>query len=156
MKKPRQGSSAFSLVEIALALGVAAFSLLAILGLLATGSQVNRTGIEQTAATNILTSVAADLRATPTANSTSLQFGIAIPANPVGGATTSTLYFDSTGQSSTSLASGSRYRLVVTFLPNTGGRAPTLAGLRTTWPAAVDPAGAATGAAEMFLALDRN
>lgn len=148
--------AAFSLVEITLALGVAAFSLVAILGLLAVGSQVNHTATEQTASTAILTAVADDLRATPTTTATSLQFGIAIPSNPVGAAISSTLYFDSTGQSSTSLGSGSRYRLVVTFLPNGSGRVATLANLRMTWSAAADPSNANTGAAEMIVALDRN
>ena len=148
-------SSGFSLVEITLALGVAAVSLIAIFGLLATGSQINQTASEQLASTAILTAVASDLRATPSTTSTSIQFGISIPANPVGGEVASTLYFDSAGKLTT-LDQGPRYRLVVTFLPNSGSRSATLVDLRLTWPGAADPTNPSTGAAEIFTALNRN
>jgi uncharacterized protein (TIGR02598 family) len=141
--------TAFSLVELTLAMGVAAISLLAIFGLLATGVQINHTSIEQTASAEILTSVAADLRATPPTTNTSLQFGIIIPTN-------TTLFFDATGQSSRTLTSVSRYRMVVTFLPTSGRRTATRLDLRITWPAGADPANANTRASEMFVALDRN
>src|SRR5947208_15223628 len=91
--------SAFSLVEVTLALGVAAVSLIAIFGLLVTGTQTNHTAVEQSASSDIVTTVAADLRATPKTSSTSTQFGITIPANPVTAATGSTLYFNSQGKS---------------------------------------------------------
>ncbi len=157
-------SSAFSLVEITLALGVAAVSLLAIFGLLATGTQINHTAIEQTVSSDILTAVAADLRATPKTSppggaTPSPQFGITIPANPVPSPAPSptTLYFNAQGQSSTSRDPDSRYRLTVTFLPTgTGTRTATFANLRMTWPAAADPTNVNTGAAETFVALDRN
>jgi uncharacterized protein (TIGR02598 family) len=162
MKQIRFVSAGFSLVELTLALGVAGVSLLAIFGLLATGSQINHSAIEQTASSDILTTVAADLRATPRTSppggaTSSPQFGISIPANPVGGSTSATLYFNSVGESSVSLNTDSRYRLVVTFLPN-GARArtATFVNLRMTWPAAADPTNASTGAAETFVALDRN
>jgi uncharacterized protein (TIGR02598 family) len=149
-------STAFSLVEVTLALGVAAVALLAIFGLLATGLQINRTATEQAASSDILTAVANDLRATPATTAISTQFAIAIPPNPVVTPIGTTLYLDSTGQSSTSLDSASRYRLVSTFLPNGGGRTATLVSLRLTWPAAADPTKTSTGAAEIFVALDRN
>lgn len=149
-------SLAFSLVEVTLALGVAAISLLAIFGLLATGSQTNHTATEQTAATNILTAVAADLRATPASNAQSLQFGISIPPNPVTTGPGTVLFFGSMGQFSNSLTPTSRYRLVLTYLTNGSGRAATLADLRMTWPAAANPADANTSATEIFLAMDRN
>jgi uncharacterized protein (TIGR02598 family) len=155
--KPRQlRFDAFSLVEITLALGVAAVSLLAIFGLLATGSQVNHTAAEQTASTDILMAVANDLRATPSTTDTSLQYGITIPANPVNSSSSTTIYFDSTGGFSTSLTSGSRYRVAITFLSTSAARFATRVALRVTWPAAADPASANTQSAEMFVALDRN
>ena len=149
-------STGFSLVEVTLALGVAALSLLAIFGLLAAGSRVNHTAAEQATAAALLTAIAGDLRATPPATTTSLQFGIAIPANPVGTPSSTTLYFDSMGKSSTSLGSDSRYRIVLTFLPNGSGRVATLLDLRVTWPGAANPINMNTEAAETFLALDRN
>jgi uncharacterized protein (TIGR02598 family) len=153
---------AFSLVEVTLALGVAAVSLIAIFGLLTTGLQTHQTSIEQTASSDILAAVAADLRATPKTTplggaATSAQFGLNIPANPVNVATTATLYFDSTGTASGSLSATSSYRLTITFRPNgPGARTATFVDLRMTWPAAADPNSLIAGSAEAFVALDRN
>lgn len=161
MSSSTRRSSAFSLVEVTLALGVAAVSLLAIFALLPVGVKTNQVAIEQTASTDILSAVTADLRATlPTTPrggaATSSRFGIAIPANPVSANTTTTLYFTSEGQFSTALASASRYRVSITFLPNgAGARTATWAHLNATWPAAATPANA-QGTAEVFVALDRN
>jgi len=152
---------AFSLVEVTLALGVAAVSLLAIFALLPVGLKINQVAIEQTASTDVLSAVVADLRATPATTprggaTTSPRFGIAIPANPVGANTTTTLYFTSEGRFSTILAPASRYRVSVTFLPNGGeARTATFAHLNTTWPAPAAP-GNEEGMAELFVALDRN
>lgn len=157
MTRSSQRSPGFSLVEVTLALGIAGFSMIAIFGLLVTGTQTNHTAIEQTACGDILTAVAADLRATPKTNSTSTQFGIAIPPNPVASASSSTLYFDPQGAFSASLSGTSRYRLIVTFLPNgSGTRTATFVDLKMTWPAAAATTGGNTGAAETFVALDRN
>ncbi len=156
MNVGRYKSYAFSLVELTLAMAVAAISLIAIFGLLTTGEQTNHAAAEQTAASSLLTAIANDLRATPPGTAISLQFGIQIPANPVTARTATTLYLDSTGGASTSFTNASRYRVEVTFLPNTGGRAATLTHLRVTWPAAADPLSPSASGAELFLALDRN
>src|SRR5438874_6748048 len=99
---------AFSLVELTLALGVAAFCLLAVFGLMPLGVQTNRNATSQTAATNIVAAVVADLRGTPKTATTSTQFGITFGTN-------ATLYFDSSGQFTASLGANSRYRLNVTW-----------------------------------------
>jgi type II secretory pathway pseudopilin PulG len=65
MKRLRFNVGAFSLVEITLALGVAAFCLLAVFGLVPVGVQTNRNATSQTAATNVMSAVIADMRATP-------------------------------------------------------------------------------------------
>jgi hypothetical protein len=154
--------SAFSLVEVTLALGVAAFCLIAVFGLLPVGLQTNRNANSQTAATNIITSVEADLRATPKTTTTSLQFRITFD-------TPKTLYFDSQGQASCDLAGQyhadcallwspvlqTRYRLNVTWNSPLAG--PRYADVKVTWPAPVDPATTTpSGAVEMFAAFDRN
>ena len=59
-------ATAFSLVEVTLALGIAAFCLIAVFGIMPVGVQTNRNATSQTAATNIMAAVIADLRATPT------------------------------------------------------------------------------------------
>ena len=150
----------FSLVEVTLAVGVASVCLIAIFALLPVGLRTNQDAVQQVAAADILGAVMADLRATPATTprgeaSASHQFAINIPANPVDEATTSTLFFNGEGQFSVSANSESRYRLTITFLPNTGSRAATLAHLKMTWPAAALPVNA-TSSAEMFLGLDRN
>jgi uncharacterized protein (TIGR02598 family) len=150
---------AFSLVEVVLALGLAAISLLAIFSLLPIGLQTNQYSLEQTASLNILSAVAADLRATQRGTSASSQFNIIMPANPVLTSTPALpLYFNSAGQASRSLQPDSRYRVVITFLapsPTPSGspaRTATFVNLKIMWPAEPDT----QGSAEMFAAFDRN
>ena len=146
MKRSIVSTSAFSLVELTLALGIAAFCLIAVFGLMPVGVQTNRNATSQTAATNIMAAVIADLRATPKANTTSTQFGITFGTNPP------PRYFDGAGQFTTSLGANSRYQLNVTWYGTTGLR---YADLKVTWPAAATPANA-SGSVEMFAAFDRN
>jgi uncharacterized protein (TIGR02598 family) len=151
--------SAFSLVEVTLALGVAAVSLLVIFSLLPIGLQTNQRSFEQTASADILSAVAADLRATPVTsprgNATiSSQFSIAVPTS--GGTGTTILFFNSAGQSATSQQTDSRYRVTITFVANGGGtKTATFADLKVTWPASAAISNA-QGTAEMFAAFDRN
>ena len=148
MKRSLQSTSAFSLVEITLALGIAAFCLLAVFGLMPVGVQTNRNATSQTAATNIIAAVIADIRATPTGNATSSQFGIPIVTS------SPPLYFDDTGQFATARGANSRYQLNVTWNPSafTG---LFYADLKVSWPAAANPANA-SDSVEMFAAIDRN
>jgi len=138
-------TSGFSLVELTLALGIAAFCLIAVFGLLPVGVQTNRNATSQTAATNIMAAVVSDLRATPTFNTTSTEFGITFGTN-------ATLYFDGSGQFTTSLSANSRYQLNITWYGSTGLR---YADVKVTWPAAATTANA-TGSTEMSVAFDRN
>lgn len=149
----------FSLVEITLALGVAAVSLLVIFSLLPIGLQTNQRSIEQTVSADILSAVIADLRATPLTSprgntATSTQFGISIPA--AGDTGTTTLFLNSAGQSNSSQQPDSRYRLTITFMANSGGpKTATFAHINVTWPAGAAIANA-QGSAETFAAFDRN
>src|SRR5438128_5121563 len=108
-------TSGFSLVELTLAMGIAAFCLIAVMGLMPVGVQTNRNATSQTAATNIMAAAVADLRATPTFNATSTQFGITFGTN-------ATRYFDSAGQFTTSLNTNSRYQLNLIWYGSTGFR----------------------------------
>lgn len=56
----------FSLVEITIALGIAAFCLLAIFALLPTGMNTNRSSVQETIGASIASAIVADLRSTPT------------------------------------------------------------------------------------------
>lgn len=141
----KRSTSAFSLVELTLALGIAAFCLIAVLGLMPVGVQTNRNATSQTVATNIMAAVIADLRATPKANNTSSQFAITFGTN-------TTLYFTGSGQFSISLGTNSRYQLNLTWSGSTGLR---YADVKVTWPAAATPANA-NASTEILAAFDRN
>jgi uncharacterized protein (TIGR02598 family) len=147
----RRSNCAFSLVEVTLALGIAAFCLIAVFGLMPVGLQTNRNATSQTAATNIIAAVVADLRATPKNSSTSSQFNITFGTNPP------PIYFDGQGQAASSLVPTSptpfqpRYQLNITW---TGSAALRYADVKVTWPAAATPTNA-TGSVETFTAFDR-
>ena len=146
MKRSLHATDAFSLIEVTLALGIAAFCLITVLGLIPIAVQTNRNATSQTAANGIIASVIADMRATT--SSTSQQYGIAF-------GTAKTLYFDGAGQFTTSLNANSRYRVSVTFPSSPSGL--SYADVKATWPAPVDPAATTpSGSVEMFAAFDRN
>jgi uncharacterized protein (TIGR02598 family) len=156
-ESPLRSVAAFSLIEVTLALGVAGFCLIAVFGLMPIGVQTNRNATSQTAATNIVAAVVADLRATPKANATSAQFGITF-------GTCKNLYFDSQAQvaatsdcgNSITLPATARYQLNVTWAGTSGLR---YAGLKVTWPPTVvltSPTPIPSGSVEMVAALDRN
>ena len=137
----------FSLVEVTLALGVGAFCLIAVFGLLPVGVQTNQRATSQSAAASIMANVVADLRATPKANPTSSQFAITF-------GTAKTLYFDGAGQFTTTLGANSRYQVNVTW-NSSGFTGLRYADVKVTWPAAATSANA-SGSSEMFAAFDRN
>jgi type II secretory pathway pseudopilin PulG len=163
MKRSLHGGSGFSLVEVTLALGIAAFCLIAVFGLIPVGVQTNRNATSQTAATNIIAFVVADLRANFKAANPPNTWRTPLLCIILGSSTT--LYFDSQGRCSSNLAGSTdlcgngflpvvqtRYRLNITF-PAPGNL--TYAQLNVTWPAAATTANA-SGSVEMFAALDRN
>jgi len=142
-----------SLVEVTLALGISAFCLVALFGLLPLGIQTNQSSISQTAAASVLSSVVADLRATPKTNLTSPQYEITF-------GTAKFLCFDGVGRSvaPTDANASPRYRVTITFPPSPAGpSAPIFVSLKVSWPALVDPATTApAGLIETFTALDRH
>jgi len=149
MKRCLPCESGFSLVEVTLALGIAAFCLIAVFGLMPIGVQTNRNATSQTAATNIMAAVVADLRATSKTATASSQFAITFGTN-------TTLYFDSSGQFTILPGANSRYQLDLTWSGSTGLR---YADLTVTWPpnvAQISPRPVPNGSTEMFVAFDRN
>ena len=147
-KSALHSTGAFSLVEVTLALGIAAFCLIAVIGIIPVGVQTNRNATSQTAATNIITAVVSDLRATPTTTDTSSQFTITF-----GTSGTQIRYFDGSGTASQSPNADSRYRLDITW--NSAPTGLRFADLKVTWPAAATAANA-SGSTEIFAAFDRN
>jgi uncharacterized protein (TIGR02598 family) len=143
----------FSLVETTLALGVAGFCVIALFGLLPVGIQTNHSAISQTAAASMLSSIVADLRATPKTSLTSPQYDITF-------GTLKLLYIDGEGRTVTPTDPNAspRYRVTIAFPPSPPGAfAPTFLRLKVTWPAFVDPATTTpAGSVETFVALDRH
>jgi uncharacterized protein (TIGR02598 family) len=155
---------AFSLVEVTLALGIAAFCLIAVFGLIPIAVLTNRNATSQTVAKNIIAAVVADLRATSKANTTSTQFGV-----PFG--TNTTLYFDGSGRCSCDSAGLQKFNSTTVSCSDTwspalqlryqlnvswsGATALQYADVKATWPAAATTANA-SGSAEMLVAFDRN
>jgi len=179
---------AFSLVELTLALGVAAFCLIGVFGLMPLGVQANRNATSQSLAANIMAAVVADLRAAskPYDNSTTYLAGAQVvsgsdcyvaiapsttghpPPNPtywgagsacprfgISFGTNAILYFDGSGQFTTSLDANSRYQLSATWYNDSVSTGLKYADLKVTWPASADPS-TPSGSAEMFAAFDRN
>ena len=172
MRRVLTSLSAFSLVELTLAIGIAAFCFIAVIGIVPVGVQTNRNATSQTAATNIMAAVVTDLRATSKTKFGSGQFGFTIPSNHNSGAPpdcqpcagcwdsqTQTRYFDASGKSVAS-AAAALYRVTLTLVRNPSATTTTGAlfyDVRATWPAQADPcATTPSGSVEMFTALDRN
>lgn len=162
MKRTAGGARGFSLVEISIALGVAAFCLLAIVGLLQTGLASEQTTVGKTAAWGILSSVSADLHATPLTNAVSASYGLSLS----NAASPQTLFFTKagvpTGPAGNAPTAESYFRASVGLQPpGANSTAPTLARLLVTWPAIVDPQpgtwpSKASGSVEVITALRRN
>jgi uncharacterized protein (TIGR02598 family) len=164
-------TSGFSLVELTLALGIAAFCFIAVIGIIPVGVQTNRNATSQTAATNIMAAVVTDLRATQKTKFGSARLGITIPSDHTSGAAsncqpcaqcwnnqTQTKYFDDAAKVVASASA--RYRVTMTLVQNPSATTTTGAlfyDIRTTWPAAADPcATTPSGSVEMLAAFDRN
>ncbi len=161
MKRNLRNSEGFSLVEVVFALGITACSVIIILGLLAAGLGANRVSIQQTQAVNLATAVVADLRQTPTT--------AAIAASTAAGGTlttqsprykidvtqaSTTLYLDDSGTPSTTLTTGSHYKVTVTFTqPSPGQRIATYGNVLVSWPPATP---SPSNSVSAFIALDRN
>lgn len=148
MKPPADPRKSFSLVELTLALGIAAMCLISVFGLLPVGLKSNHNAVSQSASASIIAAVVADMRATPKTATTSTQYAISF-------GTAKTIYFDNEGAIAAALGPTSRYRLDIAFPPNPNPGAARFAYLKVTWPAAASPA-SATGASEVFVAFDRN
>jgi len=166
MNNARFRAGAFSLVEVTLALGVAAIALLAIFGLLPVGINNNQASIQQTAATNIATGIIADLKQVPSAaaiaangalTTISPQYHIDITNCPPPPANPTTIYLDQSGGLVTSKTDPkARYWATIVLIqpssqPSSPTRTATFGNIKIGWPAA-----GSLGYVSVFVALDRN
>lgn len=128
---------AFSLVEMALALGIGGLCLSSIMGLMPVGILSNQASVEQTTAASIIKTVVADLRTT--ANSAQMQspkyhftpdkLSVTVPQ---------TIFLDASG-APVDDSSKSRYRVSVGFTPPaTGQKTATMVRVLVSWPSVAD------------------
>jgi uncharacterized protein (TIGR02598 family) len=160
MRRFDTNRSAFSLVEVTLALGVAAFSLLVILGMLPVSLKTNQSSSRQTTANSIISQVAADLRAAARLppGQVSKQFSLHPHNGGPWDPTPDYLYFDYNGQpigtNQSTAPSNALYRVTVTYrLPPTD--TTSLADIRASWPASQSDLTKVAGSVEMFVAINR-
>src|SRR6266702_4599718 len=160
MKLRSCSTAGFSLAELTLAIGVAAFCLLAVMGMLPVALKTQQASVQQTTANEILSQEAADLRASvryPPGQATKLnsqQQTLKGHWALVG--TPDTLYYTNEGSQTGGLTpatipSDAVFRLTLTYLlPPTD--TTSLANITVTWPAQVDPAtGVPAGSVQTFI-----
>ncbi len=168
MKLSYRVSNAFSMVEVTLALGVAAFCLLALLGLLPVGVQTNRAATQQTTANNILSAVVSDIRTVPIApsgpgnSSNSKQYKLFFGNRNNPNNTTQFLYFSnngSTDQHASNSNADTVFYATIAYMPDptgAGSRTATLLDVKVSWPYNGNTSSTPAGFVETFLSLDRD
>ncbi len=166
MKRSLHTTAAFSLVEITLALGVAAFCLIAVLGMLPVALKTQQASVQQTTADEIISQVVGKLRAAtrvPPGQEDKTDNKWLLHPHTGGGpwdATPDTLFFTNDGNSEGSaITASSVYRATITyFQPPTPGYTTSLADITVSWPPQVDPTnstGVLAGKVETFVAINR-
>lgn len=156
----------FSLVEVAMALGIAAFCLVSVFALFPTGLAVNHAATQQTADTTLARAIAADLSVTPITVQNSPRYNISIPAT---GTATHTIFVkdDGTLAGAPDLDADPlqdpRYRATIIFTAPSSATQKTATGVRIllTWPALADRNASVApskyaGAYEIITAINRN
>jgi len=162
-------TAAFSLVEVTLALGVAAFCLLVLLGLLPTGIKTQQSGIQQTTANQIISQISSFLRSDvrlPPGQTSKACPDPPDPNDPCDWSNLNghwrdvvgpdTMYFTNEGKPITSAPANATFRAKITYMaPPT--QTTSLATIRVTWPAAADPdnGGVPAGSVTTVLAVNR-
>ena len=170
MKQSLAETAAFSLVEVTLALGVAAFCLIAVLGSLPTSLKTQQTSMQQTTANQIISTIFSDLRA-------DIRLPPGLESKVCGDdpgpcawgdlhghwhdvATPFTLYFTNEAKQTGTLNGTApadavfRATIVYRFPPSD---TTTIANIRVTWPAQVDPdqGGVPLGSVTSVMAVNR-
>ena len=168
-------TTGFSLVEVTLALGVAAVCLLVLLGLLPTGTKTQQNSIQQTTANQILSQICSFLRADVRLPPGLYQQVCPDPPDPDDPCNwdqlhghwlnvaqpPDTLYFTQAGKqtgnvNASSPPSDAVFRVKITYNPVPPRGGTSVANVVVSWPAAVDPAnGVTAGSVISLLAVNR-
>jgi len=169
MRRFSQVTAGFSLVEVVLALGVAAFCLLALLGLLPIGLKTQRASANQTKANAIISQAVQFLRADvrlPPGQTKKAQGGWAnLNGHWQSQAVPDTLFFTNDGNqngyaqvtnpnSLPAAPAGAVFRATITYLfPPTA--TTSIAKITVSWPAAQTDLTQVEGSIDMFAAVNR-
>lgn len=153
----RAPRSAFSLVELAIALGIASFCLVAMMGLVPMGLKSARNTTDQTAASILLDGVALDLRSVPAGSNTTQIYAITLPAAGTPGASVNNSFFFNEDGSKNSVGTSlpARYGILLTMSNPTSNT--TTAWIRIYWPSTLqaDSLSNALGIVESFVTINR-
>ena len=162
MNHRSQSRSAFSLIEVTLAIGVAAFCLIAVMGLLPVAIKMQQASVQQTKANAIISQISSDLLADvrlPPGQASKAQGDWAnLHGRWAQVATPDVLYFTNDAKQSGyqgSAPADAAFRATITYmLPPT--TTTSLANIKVTWPASIDPAtGTPAGSAETYISVNR-
>jgi uncharacterized protein (TIGR02598 family) len=160
--KNRRRQLGFSLVEVTLAIGVAAFCMIPIFALIPIGLNTNQDTLRQTTAASLASTISADLRATPADSTTSPYFQLNIPGTG-GGIITTNFYLSEDGIKLTDPATtGPSYLATVVFTPSQEGTLnASTARILITWPALPNQANGNlptrfSGSFDTVIGLNRN
>lgn len=142
----RLAVAGFSLVEVTIALGLAAFGIIAIFALLPTGINSGSDAVNTTIAANLASVIVSDLQATsPTNTNGSVIYGVRTSPPPT------ILYLGTDGTTNASTALETKFKAEVTLSPPTNDIARVQ--IVVSWPAqAANPA----NKFEIVTALDRS
>jgi uncharacterized protein (TIGR02598 family) len=174
MKRSPPETAGFSLVEVTLAIGVAAFCLITVFGLIPVASNVQQASIQQTTANDIMTQILGDLRADvrlpPGLASKEAESGFQLHGHWLAVSQPDTLFFSNDVQVIGQPSSGGdppapacnppspcavfRAKITYLFPPNAS---TACAKVFVSWPAAAIPGGspAPAGKVETFIAVNR-
>ena len=150
MKPSPRVPAAFSLVEIVIALGVAAFCLIAVLGMLPVGLKTQQASVQQTTANGIASQIVADLTAALRLPPGLYSRQFSLHGHWLAMLTPDILYFGNDGSYITgstnaqTVPTGAVFMAAVTYLePPT--ETTSLADITVAWPAASVPINPNTG-----------
>ena len=131
---PSPRAFGFSLIEVVLALGIAAFALVSVVGLLPLGIGMAGESVDESGAVNLISAVVSDRLAT---SSTTASLIYSLPAMTSSTATISgTFGAGENGEFTGNDWTKARYRVVYSLTPPASGRPdPEIAWFRVTWPA---------------------
>jgi Tfp pilus assembly protein PilV len=165
MKRSLRKATAFSLVEVVLALGVAAFCLIAVLGMLPVGLKTQQGSVNQTKANAIISYIVGELRADvrlPSGKASQVQGNwSSLHGRWAAIAQPDTLFFTNDGQlisvvqgSAPPAPAGAVFRATLTYMKQPSVTT-SLAQITVSWPAAQSDSTKVAGSIDMLAAVNR-